>query len=64
MCGERAEQLGLDMMVPVDKNTNPKGTAFAVPTDAIGTGTGVSAVDRAITFNCLANSEFGKNKFR
>lgn len=50
---ERAEALGLDLMVP--RNTALHGTAFTVSVDAkFGTTTGISTHDRAQTCRVLA----------
>jgi 3,4-dihydroxy 2-butanone 4-phosphate synthase / GTP cyclohydrolase II len=52
--GERAGELQLDLMVPV--NTSTHGTPFTVTVDyKRGTTTGVSAADRAATINALAD---------
>ena len=53
MPAERADELRLPQMVT--DNTDAHGTAFTVTVDAIGTGTGVSASDRAATFRALAD---------
>jgi 3,4-dihydroxy 2-butanone 4-phosphate synthase/GTP cyclohydrolase II len=58
----RATELKLSIMV--NSNTDPNGTAFTVSTDSIEAGTGVSAKDRALTFNQLANTEFKASNFR
>ena len=48
LTADRAEELGLDMMVA--NPTDPRGTAFTVSVDAIaGVTTGISASDRART---------------
>ena len=53
---ERADALGLDMMV--SRNTALHGTAFTISVDAIrGTTTGISAGDRAITCRVLADPD-------
>jgi len=53
--GEVADRLQLTPMVP--SNTDPKQTAFTVSCDyKYGTSTGISAADRALTLNALANS--------
>ncbi|KAI9598281.1 3,4-dihydroxy-2-butanone 4-phosphate synthase [Syncephalis fuscata] len=53
---ERLEQLELPLMVP--KNSESFNTAFTVTVDyKIGTTTGISAADRALTLRQLANSE-------
>ncbi|GAA0900361.1 bifunctional 3,4-dihydroxy-2-butanone-4-phosphate synthase/GTP cyclohydrolase II [Pseudonocardia zijingensis] len=53
MPAERADALGLALMV--SDNTDAHGTAFTVTVDHIGTGTGVSATDRAATLRALAD---------
>ncbi|MDQ0380460.1 bifunctional 3,4-dihydroxy-2-butanone-4-phosphate synthase/GTP cyclohydrolase II [Amycolatopsis thermophila] len=53
MSAERADALRLPPMVP--DNTDPHGTAFTVTVDHAGTGTGVSAADRAATLRSLAD---------
>jgi 3,4-dihydroxy 2-butanone 4-phosphate synthase/GTP cyclohydrolase II len=53
MPAERCDELGLPPMV-VD-NTDAHGTAFTVTVDYAGTGTGVSAADRAATVRALAD---------
>ncbi|HEY5856643.1 MAG TPA: GTP cyclohydrolase II [Aldersonia sp.] len=53
MPDEIADTLGLDLMV--DDNTDNHRTAFTVTVDAVGTGTGISATDRAATCRALAD---------
>ncbi|UMP03425.1 bifunctional 3,4-dihydroxy-2-butanone-4-phosphate synthase/GTP cyclohydrolase II [Amycolatopsis sp. EV170708-02-1] len=53
MPGERCDELGLPQMVA--DNTDTHGTAFTVTVDHAGTGTGVSAADRAGTVRALAD---------
>ncbi|MGW4332013.1 3,4-dihydroxy-2-butanone-4-phosphate synthase [Rhodococcus koreensis] len=48
-----ADRLCLDLMA--DDNTDNHHTAFTITVDAIGTGTGISAVDRAATVRALAD---------
>jgi len=56
LTGERADQLGLTMMV--DSNTSLHETPFTVSIDYIhGTTTGVSAQDRAATVKALIDSD-------
>ena len=51
---KRATQLDLQMMV--DDNTEKHGTAFLVSVDyRLGTSTGISAADRAVTARALAD---------
>ncbi|CAM9231330.1 unnamed protein product, partial [Hapterophycus canaliculatus] len=53
---KRLQELHLPQMVA--NNEDPKMTAFAITVDAkVGTSTGISAGDRAITLRALANSE-------
>lgn len=54
MPDEIADALGLDLMVGA--NTDTHRTAFTVTADAVGTGTGISAADRAATCRALADS--------
>jgi 3,4-dihydroxy-2-butanone 4-phosphate synthase len=54
MTGERLRQLKLPLMV--ERNTESHRTAFTVSVDYLhGTTTGVSAADRALTLNALAD---------
>ncbi len=54
--GERAEELGLDLMVPV--NTSIYATPFTITVDyKKGTTTGISAADRAATIKALADPD-------
>lgn len=50
---DRLNALDLPMMVV--NNEDPKGTAYTVSVDAKGTGTGISAADRALTFRKLSD---------
>ena len=60
--GERAEELGLELMVPV--NTSSHGTPFTVTVDYNkGTTTGISASDRAATIKALADPEVKAEDF-
>ncbi|WIX75421.1 bifunctional 3,4-dihydroxy-2-butanone-4-phosphate synthase/GTP cyclohydrolase II [Amycolatopsis carbonis] len=52
MTAERADALRLPPMV--EDNTDAHGTAFTVTVDHVGSGTGVSAEDRAKTLRALA----------
>jgi 3,4-dihydroxy 2-butanone 4-phosphate synthase/GTP cyclohydrolase II len=54
MLDARAEALGLAPMV--SDNTDLHGTAFTVSTDHLGTSTGISAADRAVTVRALADA--------
>ncbi|MEI6590787.1 MAG: 3,4-dihydroxy-2-butanone-4-phosphate synthase, partial [Actinomycetes bacterium] len=57
---ERANDLELPLMV--QKNQDPHGTAYTVSVDAINReSTGVSASDRALTANVLANPKSSPN---
>jgi 3,4-dihydroxy 2-butanone 4-phosphate synthase/GTP cyclohydrolase II len=53
MTADRAAALALPQMVT--DNTDSHGTAFTVTVDAVDTGTGVSAADRALTVRSLAD---------
>jgi 3,4-dihydroxy 2-butanone 4-phosphate synthase/GTP cyclohydrolase II len=53
MPAERCDELRLPQMVT--DNTDTHGTAFTVTVDHVGTGTGVSAADRAATVRALAD---------
>ncbi|WP_083441681.1 bifunctional 3,4-dihydroxy-2-butanone-4-phosphate synthase/GTP cyclohydrolase II [Nitriliruptor alkaliphilus] len=54
MFGEDLDRLAIPMMV--DRNEDPKGTAYTVTVDAVeGTSTGISAADRARTLRVLAD---------
>lgn len=61
MTADRALELELPPMCFI--NQDHKGTAFTVTADAIGTGTGVSANDRATTFRSLAGASFKASNF-
>lgn len=53
---EVADRLQLPLMVPPLAGTDPVGaTAFTVSVDAAGTGSGISAADRASTVRALAD---------
>lgn len=59
---ERLEELRLPQMV--EDNEDPKMTAFTVSVDAkLGTTTGISAGDRAITLRSLADSKASPHDF-
>ncbi|WP_224404049.1 3,4-dihydroxy-2-butanone-4-phosphate synthase [Pseudonocardia sp. ICBG1034] len=45
----------LDLPPMVERNMDEHGTAFTVSVDAVGTGTGISAADRAATIRALAD---------
>jgi len=60
---ERAETLRLPLMVP-DNNTEAMRTAFTVTVDLLdGTTTGISASDRAVTCQALANPAITAGEF-
>ncbi len=60
--GERADELGLELMVPV--NTAMHGTPFTVTVDyKTGTTTGISAADRAATIKALCDPDAGAEDF-
>ncbi len=53
MAGEDLDRLGLPAMVTA--NQDPRGTAYSITADAaVGTTTGISAADRALTLRTLA----------
>lgn len=58
----RAHTLALPPMT--GKNEDPNATAYTVSCDALGTGTGVSAADRMLTFRTLADSASGAGALR
>ena len=61
---ERCDELRLPLMVPVAGNSEVQGTAFTVTVDArVGTSTGISASDRAITLRALADPDVGPAEF-
>ncbi|PYE12429.1 3,4-dihydroxy 2-butanone 4-phosphate synthase/GTP cyclohydrolase II [Williamsia limnetica] len=62
MGASRADDLGLPLMV--EDNTDAHGTAFTVTVDALGSGTGVSAADRAHTIRALAASATRQSDLR
>ena len=55
--GSYADRLLLPPMTAV--NQDAKGTAYTVSCDAVGTGTGISAADRALTSRVLADPSSG-----
>lgn len=59
---DRAEKLNLPRMV--DASTDPLRTAFTVSVDAIETGTGISANERALTIQRLANPSSTASSFK
>ncbi|MFG2938177.1 3,4-dihydroxy-2-butanone-4-phosphate synthase [Streptomyces sp. NPDC048282] len=53
---ELADRLELPLMVPPAPGTDPLDTtAYTVSVDAVGTGSGISAADRALTLRTLAD---------
>lgn len=61
----RCEELGLDLMVMQDANTDRHRTAFTVSVDYLkeGTTTGISASDRSKTIQALIHPETQKDDF-
>lgn len=57
MTGERLKELNIDHMVK--DNTDKFYTAFTISVDAVGTSTGISAYDRALTIQKLISSSNG-----
>jgi 3,4-dihydroxy 2-butanone 4-phosphate synthase/GTP cyclohydrolase II len=53
MTGERLDELALPLMVTA--STDSMGTAYTITVDARGSGTGISARDRALTVRTLAD---------
>lgn len=53
LTADRLQELGLNQMV--DRNTDPRCTAFTVSVDAVGSSTGISAFERAHTIQVLAD---------
>jgi 3,4-dihydroxy 2-butanone 4-phosphate synthase/GTP cyclohydrolase II len=62
MSAERCSELRLPQMV--DDNTDAHGTAFTVSVDLVGTGTGVSARDRARSLRALADPATSSSQLR
>lgn len=62
LMGERLDELALPLMVTV--NTESMRTAYTVTVDAAeGTTTGISAADRSLTLNLLADPKSSANDF-
>lgn len=61
MTEDRLKQLEIESMVHV--NTDPKETAFTVSVDAIGTTTGISAAERALTVKKLIDEKSKTSDF-
>jgi 3,4-dihydroxy-2-butanone 4-phosphate synthase len=57
----RCSSLALPAMVP--ENSESQRTQFTVSVDAVGTGTGISAEDRARTISALADPKLGPRAF-
>lgn len=57
MPGALADALDLPAMVPLSSNADARRTCYTVSVDAVGSGTGISAVDRARTCNALAGAQ-------
>jgi 3,4-dihydroxy 2-butanone 4-phosphate synthase/GTP cyclohydrolase II len=62
MSDEHADALALPPMV--SKNDDPNATAFTVTCDATSCGTGVSSIDRALTFHALAMATADPGRLR
>lgn len=60
---ELTDALDLEQMVPPDRNTEEMSTRFTVSVDAVSTGTGISAHDRAETIRRLADPDAGPDDF-
>lgn len=61
---QRADELGLKLMVPPDENDALHATPFTVSVDfKHGTTTGISAADRTRTVKALANSKISAGDF-
>ena len=64
LTGERCAELDLPQMVVPTDNSEALGTAFTVTIDARdGTTTGISAADRAITLNAVADPSLDRTSF-
>lgn len=61
---QRADEIGLKLMVPSDENDSLHTTSFTVSVDLKhGTSTGISAADRAKTVKALADSNITQEDF-
>ncbi|HCW04606.1 MAG TPA: bifunctional 3,4-dihydroxy-2-butanone-4-phosphate synthase/GTP cyclohydrolase II [Clostridium sp.] len=60
--GERLEELDICQMV--EENTDPNKTAFTVSVDAVGTTTGISAYDRALTVKTILDKDLKPTDFK
>ena len=54
----------LDLPVMVQRNSDTHHTAFTVSVDAVGTGTGISAADRAATVRALGSAATTRSDLR
>ncbi|WP_135667676.1 3,4-dihydroxy-2-butanone-4-phosphate synthase [Halorhabdus rudnickae] len=63
MAPELTDTLGLEQMVPPAENTEEMSTRFTVSVDAVSTGTGISAYDRAETIRKLAAPDAAPTDF-
>jgi 3,4-dihydroxy 2-butanone 4-phosphate synthase/GTP cyclohydrolase II len=59
---KRLEEIGIGQMV--QRNSDYFGTAFTVSVDAVGTTTGISAFDRALTINKIIDPNAKEQDFR
>ncbi|SED44530.1 3,4-dihydroxy-2-butanone 4-phosphate synthase [Streptomyces sp. 1222.5] len=63
MAGELADRLRLPLMVPAAPGTAAADVpAYTVSVDAVGTGSGISAADRALTARVLADPTTGPDQ--
>lgn len=62
MTDERADEL--DLLPMVAHSADPKGTAFTVSVDHVGTATGISAVERSLTVRALADPRTRRDSLR
>lgn len=63
MPGSLADALDLPAMVALASNADARRTCYTVSVDAVGSGTGISAVDRARTCNALAGAQARPESF-
>jgi 3,4-dihydroxy 2-butanone 4-phosphate synthase/GTP cyclohydrolase II len=63
LTSETAERLRLHPLVDAEHNTAAQQTPFLIPIDHCKTGTGVSPIDRAATFNALSDSGLSASEF-
>ncbi|MBC3190317.1 bifunctional 3,4-dihydroxy-2-butanone-4-phosphate synthase/GTP cyclohydrolase II [Pseudonocardia sp. C8] len=64
MPGHRVDALQLPQMVAGSENSDNHGTAFTVSVDHLDSGTGVSAVARALTLSALARDDLRPDELR